>query len=167
MPWMTIDLLNHKHGPTHSIPVILLHNCIHCYLLQSHMSRQTDGNSIMINVKLITQPLETTTWFAIPVYLPRTYSGHTRQNSSAECQHLSDVAIPHLREPVEYLLIFVAGNNPVVPKLIMGNQRVEKHKWELTNLNVTITNVAVVTKISSVVLLQNKYSHFTPCSYDY
>jgi len=48
----------------------------------------------------------------------------------------------------------------VVPKLLIENQSVEKHKCEITNLNLTDTHVAVVTKISSVVLLQYK-SHIS------
>lgn len=79
---------------------------------------------------------------------------------------MSVVVIPYMREPVEYMLLFVTGNNSVVPKLLIENQRVEKHKCELTNLNLTVTD-AEVTKISSVVLLQYKNSHFTLCSHDY
>jgi len=44
----------------------------------------------------------------------------------------------------------------VVPKLLIENLRVGKHKLEITNLNLTDTRVAVTTKISSVVLLQYK-----------
>ena len=44
----------------------------------------------------------------------------------------------------------------MVPKLLIENLRVGKHKLEITNLNLTDTRVAVTTKISSVVLLQYK-----------
>jgi len=63
--------------------------------------------------------------------------------------------------------MFVTGNNPVVPKLLIENQRVEKNKWELTNLNLTDAHVSVVTKISSVVLVKYKNSHFTPYFHNY
>lgn len=75
MPQLTRDLLNHKDGSTHGIPVLLIHKCKYCYLVSyvatdgqkfNHDEREIDyttstNNHVIRNPRICYGPKQDTT----------------------------------------------------------------------------------------------------------